>query len=668
VTRAHRIAILATVLFVQAAPQTLFGQAPSLNRQQRAALQAVVQAVDRAATAVPADNWSLHTLRASDGSHYVAFSVLDPPGLVPQQPVVLYLRLATRQKDRTAAERSAVAEWLAGQRAMPLRRERAIAFGDMPTFGAGAIANRGPGPQSLSLLEMERERAREKRETSDRERKATLEGAGAPRGPSPLLPFEDFDLRALASVDKDGGPVLRRSLTTGPGEYDLIVGWVDPAAKDLAAAVRVVRRPITLEPALTSEFALSSVIVADQVGVRDTPFPAGEQTAHPYAIGTIDIVPARDHELTNDERLSLIVQVVNPRPAADGKPDVVVGFRIFRLTSTGQESVGTLTPQSYNQSTLPPDFDAAKGHPIFAAVAVPLRTFRRGTYRVQVMADDRLAGVSTTTDARFTIVATPAALLRDAPPLGAAFRRDALLESGIVDALVSQWSSAVPSTALATALQAVRDRRFIELVRDDSVTPQEAGARTTLRALALYALGDSASAISAILRQARQQSAPPGPLQVLEGATRALEGNDRDAIAAWRAAIETGVDAAALTPVIVNAFLRVGDAAGAHAAASLALAGKSGDALLTRCLAAAALAGDRPADAIALLDPAVRARPDDVEAHWLLLQAHYSGFARGQGPGSDHEGRSRITALAERYVALKGVHATLASEWAASVK
>src|SRR5688572_8292594 len=167
--------------------------APNLTKQQRAALQAVIGAVDNASAVSPTPDadWPLHVLRASDGSHYVAFSV-SPHGLSAEQPVVLYVRLATRRDARIAAapERSAVAEWLAGQRSTPLRRERAIAFGDMPTFGAGAIANRGPGPQSLGLLDMERERAREQREARERARKAELEGAATDRGPNQLLPFE----------------------------------------------------------------------------------------------------------------------------------------------------------------------------------------------------------------------------------------------------------------------------------------------------------------------------------------------------------------------------------------------------------------------------------------------------------------------------------------------
>ena len=51
--------------------------APNLTRQQRDLLHAVVTAVDAASTQPPLDDtyWRAHVMRASDGSHYVAFSI-----------------------------------------------------------------------------------------------------------------------------------------------------------------------------------------------------------------------------------------------------------------------------------------------------------------------------------------------------------------------------------------------------------------------------------------------------------------------------------------------------------------------------------------------------------------------------------------------------------------
>ena len=73
--------------------------APKLTRGERSAMQALVAAVDAAATATdtPPIDGPLHVLRASDGSHYVAFTLIAPPGLRADQQGVLYVRLATRE-------------------------------------------------------------------------------------------------------------------------------------------------------------------------------------------------------------------------------------------------------------------------------------------------------------------------------------------------------------------------------------------------------------------------------------------------------------------------------------------------------------------------------------------------------------------------------------------
>src|SRR5688572_20936379 len=90
---------------------------PELTRPQRALLQNMLTAVDRAAASPTAseDAWSTHVLRASDGSHYVAFSVTPPPAALANGPLILYVRLASATAGATTlAERSLVREWLQG--------------------------------------------------------------------------------------------------------------------------------------------------------------------------------------------------------------------------------------------------------------------------------------------------------------------------------------------------------------------------------------------------------------------------------------------------------------------------------------------------------------------------------------------------------------------------
>ena len=94
-------------------------------------------------------------MRASDGSHYVAFS-LEPAGdaKLPPGPILLYVRLATATGDAvtTVTERSAIRDWLVGRKIDPrLLPSRGIAVrGSSPTTGS----------TDLKIMAMERERAR----------------------------------------------------------------------------------------------------------------------------------------------------------------------------------------------------------------------------------------------------------------------------------------------------------------------------------------------------------------------------------------------------------------------------------------------------------------------------------------------------------------------------
>src|SRR5687767_161174 len=102
------------------AGQAIAQAPPQLSRQQRDLLLGLVAAVDRAflAPAPTGYEWLTHVLRASDGSHYVAFSVAPPAHTLPVTPIVLYVRLATAAVpgEKTVAERSIVREWLQGSR------------------------------------------------------------------------------------------------------------------------------------------------------------------------------------------------------------------------------------------------------------------------------------------------------------------------------------------------------------------------------------------------------------------------------------------------------------------------------------------------------------------------------------------------------------------------
>ena len=199
------VGFVLTVLFCAAPAVARQSAPPKLEKPERELLQTIVSAVDGAATTpeTPANEWQTHVLRTSDGAHYVAFTIAPAIAEAPGPRSVLYVRLATRPdaSATTLTERSAVMEWLKGMRSDPLvaKKQRGVAFGEMPTFGAAAVAARGIGQQAadLKVLAMEQDREREAREAAEKERKANLEGTGT-RARNAVFPFEDFSANLVS--------------------------------------------------------------------------------------------------------------------------------------------------------------------------------------------------------------------------------------------------------------------------------------------------------------------------------------------------------------------------------------------------------------------------------------------------------------------------------------
>jgi hypothetical protein len=633
--------------------------APNLTRSQRDLLKAIVSAVDAAAHPETADlQWQHHVLRASDGSHYVAFSAQPPAAAaLPPGPVLLYVRLATATSGATrVAERSAIREWLAGSRTDPrLLPRTGIAVGEMPIMGpTGNFGVRQPvstGSNELKLMALERERAKQEQDERDKQRRARLEGFEA--ATDDALPFEDFDL-ASKSVNRDGARIITRALTAGPGNYDLFLAWADPSSPKPGETIRVVRKAIALEPARTSGLITSGVILADAVNLRREPYSPAEQASHPYSIGAMEIVPARSARYAPQDNLALAVQVINAQPTDAGMPDLTVNFRIVKVNGDRESPVASLHPQSYNAATMPAGFNLRAGHPIFAAVTAPLATLTRGDYRVKIVANDRLVNSNATTEVDFTVIGTPASLLAEAPPLGLPFRREAVLDPSVLGPIVDALTPASPSPPLTRALAIARTGKPADLLVEEPVPQSEEGVRTALRGLALLAVGDGSSAVQ--FQRAQLLGAPMAPSRFLSGAARAMQLRDADAIAGWQEALAAGAPRSMVAPFLAEAYLRRKDY---ERAAGLLDGGAT--TAWSRSTAAVLIAARKEMDAVKLIDARLAAAPGDSDAQWLLLHALFARIvADANAPANLRE---RFAKQARAYIDAKGAHAAVAEEW-----
>lgn len=666
----------AALLLVLALPVAAGAQTkpPNPSKEQRQTLLGAVVAVkDAEAAPVTESDWQVHLFRASDGSHYVAFSAEAPTGLAAETPFVLYVRLAPVADPEAATRpvvRSAVEEWLLGQRNDPLpQRARGVVqvpIGELPVGGPLSTSVReqlgGQNQAALRLMDRDRERRREAEEAAKKARQAEMDGRKS--GQIELMPFEDFDLGARVTVRPGRPSVIRRSLTAGPGEYDLYVGWAVQGARNQPAVTGALKHRLRL-PVAPASLSLGSVVVADAIRFREEVYRADQQTAHPYTIGTTEIEPAVDRVFTNDEKLSVVFQVLNAAASPTGKPDVSVGFRLFRATENGEELAGSLTPLEYSERTLPGDFSLLLGHPILAAMAAPLGSLPRGDYRLAIAATDRLARTSTTADTRFTIVATPSALLAGAPPYTARVRRARFVDSDLLDPTLDAIAGPSSPAPTAALVNLARQRQFAGLLRDEVVPGADRGLALLMQAVARYAIGDTPTTVTTQVRRALEAGAPEGAAQYWLGVSRAVEGRDEEALAAWDVARERGWPLALVATPSAEALVRLNRLADAGTRAAAALAEGVPDAELTRIAAAADIAAGRSAQAAASLSARLQTAPDDTESRWLLIHALFADVVARPGDAATQDIRTRLIEEIGRYVDAGGSHTTLAGEWRA---
>ena len=341
------MAVCAPALAQSAAPRRLSGD----QKLQLQALSELVDAVVAQKRSAPADvalSWQSHALKADKGLIYVPYTVgID--GKFTTLPVAMYVRVLRKDAQQgyyDASRASTMKTWL-GIMSSPSQV-------DTKDIRSGNVAGTGPTVEDVTFFE----------------------------------------------PPKDGR--LRRALWLPPGDYDVFVAMRERPSKGLPKMV-VLKEPLTV-PDLSKNFAISSLILADNIEPATRPLNDDQQIAQPYTIGGVKITPAITTRFRSTSELQVVFFVYNPTPAAANKPDIHVDYT-FLLQAGDVERVFTTSPeQLFNAETLPPEFNLASGHQLMAGQSVSLETFPPGQYRLQVTVTDNVSHASTTGDLRFSVV------------------------------------------------------------------------------------------------------------------------------------------------------------------------------------------------------------------------------------------------------------------------
>jgi len=314
--------------------------------------------------------WTPHFLRGPERKTYIPFTlkIEEAPGAF--KAAAMYVRVAPRGDLGRAGKKGEGGQNLLG-----------VPTGEMPInsperrLGSGA-----PTAADASLM------------------LRSLSSMTSPNG----YPYEaSYGVETVSM--RDGSATLQSGLALLPGDYDLYIALVERDRKgDRKHAVlkQSVRVPDLATPALR----MSSIILADRVESLTRAVPAEERPLRPYVFGSSEIVPALDDELTQDEVLQVAFLIYDAAPDDGGMPDVRVEYRLFQQNFFGERLLGATPPQTFNHSTLPTSFDVRSGQQLAPTQALPLKTYKPGTYRLAIRVTDNRTGAIAEESLGFVLV------------------------------------------------------------------------------------------------------------------------------------------------------------------------------------------------------------------------------------------------------------------------
>jgi hypothetical protein len=204
---------------------------------------------------------------------------------------------------------------------------------------------------------------------------------------------------------------ISRSFTVNAGAYDVYVVAKEPTPDKPPKnappqKVSVLKQTVNVPDFWNaSELNTSTVIVASRIDPLPAPLTPQQQADRPYALGSMEIVPAFETKFTKKAELSTFLLIYNPKVDGANKPDVVVEYNFYQKPAGQPEKFFNKTsPQNLNAQTLPPNFDFAAGHQLQTGQAVPLASFPEGDYRLEIKITDKIANKTLTRDVNFSVL------------------------------------------------------------------------------------------------------------------------------------------------------------------------------------------------------------------------------------------------------------------------
>jgi hypothetical protein len=204
------------------------------------------------------------------------------------------------------------------------------------------------------------------------------------------------------TTERDGDDRLfRGGLLLRPGRCTVYVAVQEQGTR--AERTALAERIVVVPGFGGRELRVSSVVVVERVDDMPDRLTAEERRAYPYALGAVNLVPARRPEFSRQETLTVTFQVYNAKTFEDGRPDVEVQYRVLR-SGKSQTEVGSTAPQVFDQDTLPEEFSLKEGYQLTPLQSLPLAQFEPGAYTLQIDVQDHLGNAHVRAGVDFKIL------------------------------------------------------------------------------------------------------------------------------------------------------------------------------------------------------------------------------------------------------------------------
>ena len=354
----HRRALALTIAVAMLAPAPYLlaqqrnsqqPQQPKRSKAEQADIEALSSAVDFAAVGKTASDvtlkWEMsHFLKSPDGTTVFPFVITVDKATLPASDGALYIRLMEKEQVAALAAMAAAAE------------------------------------------------SKDKKDAKT---------AVAP----PSYPWQNV---YFIDVPADGK--ISRAIAVPPGEYEMFFALKEKAKDEKSKTppkIGVLHKTLNVPDFNNGQLVTSEVIVAKNIEQLQQPLPANKAAENPYVFGPLKVTPTTEGKFAKAGELNVVFWIYNAGLSTlTSKPDVQVEYNFNQKTADGEKFFNRTAPSQLNATTLPPEFDFAKGHQLTEVQTIPLSSFPPGDYRLEIKVTDKTSSKTVTQNVNFNVAAS----------------------------------------------------------------------------------------------------------------------------------------------------------------------------------------------------------------------------------------------------------------------